>query len=346
MDLFTLSETLADVGHYSGPNISLHIGFYRPRFRWVDAFRTERRAIADAIAQSPCEIVHAHWTYEFALPAIRSGKPSLVTVRDWAPRVLRHQRHPYRLVRLLMQRAVLRNAPALSANSPYIADQVRKHFGRNIPVIPNGVPIPETTPTHTPHPGFRIGALNSGFGRLKNVGTLIEAFAIVKQHVPDATLQLAGTDFETNGPAATWARERQLSQGVEFIGPLQHLDVREFMQSLDLFVHPSLEESFGSVLIEAMVNNTAVIGGADSGAVAWVLDHGNAGHLVDITSPEAIATETVKLANNRELLQQTASRGREHVLQEFSIDTVVNQYLTLLQEQHTQQQPLSTHTRR
>ena len=143
VEVFTLSPAIADVGVYEGDQLRVHVGPCRAGagIRARDVFRTERAFLLDAMTKVDCDLIHAHWTYEFALAAMSSHAPSLVTIHDWAPSVLAHQRHPYRVVRLAMQIRVIRNAEALTSNSPYIADNVRRYYGRTTPVIPNGVSL-------------------------------------------------------------------------------------------------------------------------------------------------------------------------------------------------------------
>jgi len=48
--------------------------------RVVDLFSFERHQISDAIADAAPDIVHAHWSYEFALAALTQAMPHLITV--------------------------------------------------------------------------------------------------------------------------------------------------------------------------------------------------------------------------------------------------------------------------
>lgn len=323
---FTASPDERDVGTYAGSNLTLVVVPYRRRARWLDAFRAERRALAAAMAAHHCDIIHAHWTYEFALAAMRSGAPHLVTVHDWGPQVLRYQKHPYRVVRLAMQMRVLASADNLTANSPYITARVRRWFRRDIPAIPNGIAVPASLPDRVPNAVPTLGALNNGFGARKNVAALLEAFREVRKVRGDARLRLAGTDYEDRGIAHKWAVEHRLADGVEFRGSIPAWEVPGFMRSLDLLVHPSLEESFGLVLIEAMIEGTPVLAGKGSGAVPWVLGYGHAGLLVDVRDPHAIANEILEVMGAPQRRKDLAERAFTHARKSFALSTVVDAY--------------------
>ena len=111
----------------------------RARERALDFFKIERRALTDEIRRQRPDLVHAHWTYEFALAALTSGLPTLVTAHDAPLTILRHLRDPYRVARLAMALWVRAKRPPLTAVSPYLAEQWRREMGwrRDIAIIPN-----------------------------------------------------------------------------------------------------------------------------------------------------------------------------------------------------------------
>ena len=47
---------------------------YRARTRASDLFAAEIRSLATVMRQSDCDLVHAHWTYEFAEAALAGGR--------------------------------------------------------------------------------------------------------------------------------------------------------------------------------------------------------------------------------------------------------------------------------
>lgn len=70
-----------------GPHLSVLFVPYQKLFkRLLTIYRSERRTIANAVREFSPHIIHAHWTYEFALAAIDTNLPHLITVRD----------HPFR----------------------------------------------------------------------------------------------------------------------------------------------------------------------------------------------------------------------------------------------------------
>jgi glycosyltransferase involved in cell wall biosynthesis len=327
IDVFCLYPESEQQRVVSGDRIRVHIGNYRARARErsLDWFAAERSELVAAMTRAELDLIHAHWTYEHALAALASNRPTVVTVHDWAPTVFRHQPSVYRLLRVGLQRQVLSKSPSLTANSPHIADHILKSTGRTVPVTPNGIrfgaPSTTTPPTLSPV----IGALNNGFTALKNVTTLLVAFKSLRAMRPSARLLLAGADFEAGGKAAQWANARGYGSGVEFVGPLGQSEVEPFLRRLDVFAHPSHEESFGMVLLEAIRAGVPVVAGVRSGAVPWVLDEGAAGHLVDVRSPAALAM-ALDAASTDPSRGEFAQRAYANAQARFDLTAVVDAY--------------------
>lgn len=311
-----------------GPRLRIRLGPLRKRHRGRDAYRPERAYLRAALRAERPDAVHAHWTYEYALGALASGVPTLVTVHDWAPTILRLAPDPYRAVRLGMAAATFARGRSFTVPSPYLGARVRRLRAGRVALVPNGLPDDafapvEQRPSGTP----RLLAINDGFDRRKNVAVLLDAFALVRRSFPACVLDLAGTGHQPGGPAQAWAQRHGLADAVTFHGPVAYSRVRELMAAATVFVHPSLEESFGLVLVEAMAQALPVIGGARSGAVPWVLSHGAAGVLTDVTSAGAVAAAVAGLLDDPERARASGKAGHEHAYQHFRLSPVLDGYL-------------------
>lgn len=328
LEIVALDPSVTTPQRYRGPKLGLQVGPYRHRGRARDAFRVERAFITHALRRVEPELVHAHWTYEFALGALASGSPTLVTVNDWAPTISRLSPDPYRAIRLLMHAKTLATGQFFTAPSPHIAAKVGGWRRAEIPVIPHGLPDEafRSTP-RSPTPGhLMILAVNSGFSPFKNVQTLLQAFPLVREHVPDAALHLVGSDYQPGGAAERWAVERLLTEGVHFRGVQSEEDLRVTLEEADVFVHPSLEESFGLAVVEAMAQGLPVVGGAGSGAVPWLLEGGQVGNLADIRSPRSLAEAICGVMQNSERWRQCSEQGYESARRRFRFSPIIGAY--------------------
>lgn len=325
----------------TGKNLVIHVGAF-PRGRWDRYVGLKRGAVSflsEKMKADRPDIVHAHWTGEYARAAINSGLPYLVSARDWMPSVWRcdpFKSIPSQLAATLEQRHVLGKAKHVSPNSEYLRNKIGNLCaGRMVETIPNFIAGSRFQPLSDAagrFPEFSMVSINNGFGGHKNVRTLLRAFRLIRDRHPSCRLYLAGAAHEQNGVVHAWAREQGLEAGVVFMGELDSTGIDTLIRQSWLLVHPSLEESFGNTLIEAMVREVPVLGGRDSGAVPWVLNHGDAGILADVKSPESIATACIDLIEQDEKRSRLAQKGFSWAYDHFSSDAVMPKLLELYSE--------------
>lgn len=331
---YTTDPTAREPYELRGPRLHVMVTPSRPRARdrALDFFRQERRGLRDSMRATEPDIVHAHWTYEFALAAQSSGRPYLVTAHDWAPAILREHRDPYRAIRLLMQAAVLARASNVTAVSPYIADPIRRYYRRSVHVVANGLPADAFAFSPQVRTGGPVvfGSLNAGPDTRKNMRALLQAFGTLQQGRVSMPIRLrvAGPGHEPDSDLHRYAVSEGLAANVEFVGPIPAGDVVQFMDSLDVLVHPSLEESFGMVVLEAMGRGLPVVAGAKSGGPPWVLGGGVAGVLVDVNDVTEMARSMRQLAEQPEERLALGARaiGRAR---EFNLVGITGEYLEL-----------------
>jgi glycosyltransferase involved in cell wall biosynthesis len=270
--------------------------------RWgraADAFKHERALLVQAMREDAPDLVHAHWSYEFALAAIESGLPHVVTCHDAPQVVLRYSPDLYRLIRYFMARRMLDHASHLTAVSPYLKQKLQGYARVPIAVVPNPLPVhpPEFASRRTFEPARPcIAVVLNGWGARKNPKPALRAFAKLRKTIPGAELNIMGSDYGPGGQAESWAESHGLSQGVNFMGSQPYAVLLEKLADSDLLLHPALEETFGMSIAEAMSLGVPVIGGCNSGAVPWVI--GGGGVVVDVASDQAILAALEKMLSD------------------------------------------------
>lgn len=352
--LVTLDPALTEEVVLRGPALSVHVGPCRPRRAIRTLHRAERHYLSRTIRALRPDVVHAHWTYEYALAALDSGLPTVVTVHDAPLKIVRWNlpRHgtgsPVRrlartvhwILKASMAWRVARRSPFNIAVSPHTRD----HFERvmrcrgEIDTVPN-LMLSDPSPPDLPEPTewdpaerpFRCVSVLGTWGDLKNGKTLLRAFALTRDSGLDARLLLVGVDFGPEGEAARWAHDRGLTEGVEFVGPIGNAAVLDLLASADLLVHPSREEACGMVITEAQLTSTAVIGGATSGGVPWTLGYGAAGELVDIESADELADAVGALARDDGRRRELARAGQYLALRRHDPEVLATRIESLLQ---------------
>jgi glycosyltransferase involved in cell wall biosynthesis len=297
--------------------------------RIIDLYAFERRGLQAAIESVRPDVIHAHWAYEFAWAALRTGLPHLVTCHDSPIAVARFERDfrhgAYRWLRAAMAWHVLRNATRVTTVSPYMVEQLRALCRSPVQVVGNPISDrPQAAGPAARSARLRVLMVCNGWGTRKNGDAGLRAYALLRQRLPGVELHLYGRGTEQGGPA--WHSWRALGMPGRacFHGAVSHDEVLDAMAAGSLMLHPALEESFGAVLAEAMSAGMPVVAGRHSGAVPWVV--GDGGELVDVTRPEAMADAMLALLLDPAGARARAGRGRDRMRAWFSPSAVAVQY--------------------
>jgi len=330
--IFTLDPRVDTELVLEGKQLKISLGPYRPK-RARDFFRLERDVMEKAIRRERPTLVHAQWTYEFALAAIAAEVPHIVTAHDAPFQVLRHNFIPYRIARTLMAMKAIKQTEYIAAVAPHVAKHLERFFfpRRRVDVIPNGLPnsiFDDRVWSRKPKSGvFTFFTILNGWGGLKNGQIAIQAFAKLGEAYRPARLVMLGAGHDPGGPAELWACEHGLAEGIEFAGSVAYEILQNrISKECDILVHPALEEAHPMAIIEALAKAVPVIGGKSVGGVPWTLDFGEAGMLVDVRSPEQVANAMLKLVQDSELRQRLSEAGHRRARRHFSIEAVADAY--------------------
>jgi glycosyltransferase involved in cell wall biosynthesis len=294
---------------------------YRARVRALDFFEKEIQSLSSAIKALQPDIVHAHWTYEFAEAALRSGRPHLVTMHDLGWEYFWQFRDVYRFVRLLMKYRTMPRIQNLTVVAPFMAKKSRQYgYLGSVDVIPNGIEMPLRVSLRSAVDLTRPRIVTVGnSGNIKNVRSSVAAFREIRLRRPMAELHLFGPGLDNDYAAG--------EPGVVGHGDRPHGELMDFLATqATIIVHPSKLETFGVVIAEAKARGVPVVAGRRSGGVSYVCDDGFS-RIVDINSPTAICEAALDLMSNMEAYTEAAEHSALDVRQRFSASTIANMYL-------------------
>ncbi|MGF1479056.1 MAG: glycosyltransferase family 4 protein [Cyanophyceae cyanobacterium] len=157
-------------------------------------------------------------------------------------------------------------------------------------------------------------------GRLaatKGLPVLFDSLAILKQTYPDVILTLVGDGSERAELEAAIAR-LELTDNVELVGYKSQAEVRQYMQTADVFVLPSFAEGLPVVLMEALAAGVPVVTTRIAG-VSELVEEGINGYLVPPGDAGALADKIHKLLSDADLRTRLGKNGRTKVEQEFNL---------------------------
>jgi glycosyltransferase involved in cell wall biosynthesis len=337
-----LDPSVTTIRDLCGDRLSIHVlPKRRARYYMPDFYRTERHLIREAIRRERPDVISAQWSYEHALGALECGIPTAVTCQDTPLRYAWISRHWFTTYHLLVAWRVIRCANRLICISPYTAEHIQKYFRPRCPVdvVPNGI-MPEAFgrgERRLQQAGARPAPFTlcsvGGWGKIKNNATLLKAFSIVRRRHPSARLALFGREVGPGQAAEQWARRRQLHEGVVFKGSTPYEKILDFLETeADLMVHPSLVETQGMVLVEAMACGVPVIGGRDSGAVSWTLEEGRSGYLCDVRDKHTLGKTIIEALEQPDRNRNLVKRAWDSAKGRFNQEQVVNANESILQQ--------------
>ena len=167
----------------------------------------------------------------------------------------------------------------------------------------------------------------------KGVGIFIEAARILKQRGIDAKFQIAGG--LTDNPKAI-SKEEMLEitkdGAAEWLGKVN--DIPERLSKASLIVYPSYYgEGIPRVLLEACAAGRAIVT-TDNAGCREAVDHNENGLLVPIKDPIATADAIETIITNPKLRQYMEQQSRQKAEQEFDINTIVDQTISIYMVNH------------
>jgi 1,2-diacylglycerol 3-alpha-glucosyltransferase len=153
--------------------------------------------------------------------------------------------------------------------------------------------------------------------REKNLDFLLEAFRRIARRAPGSRLLLVG-EGNYRDSLEKRARKLGIASRTDFAGLVPHGEVAAYYQAADLFVFPSVVESQGLVILEALASGLPVVALKDEAYERFVVD-GKSGVLVEPQSPARFAQRALPLVRDRSL-RQKASRWAARTSREYTLE--------------------------
>ena len=141
----------------------------------------------------------------------------------------------------------------------------------------------------------------------KGIDLLLKACVMLQQQGhSNYTLLIAG-DGEQRQELESLSQKYQLEDCVKWLGWVEYCELGAYLQSADVFVFPTLEDTWGLVTLEAMALGKPVICSERAGTAEMIAE-GENGYLINPDRPEALAETMLRFIEHPELIK---SMGRK-----------------------------------
>lgn len=248
--------------------------------------------------------------------------------RDWSYRLL-----------LAKKKAISNGKLTIVSPSSWMDDNVSQSMlfrGINHYVIPNPIDVSIFAPMDKAAVRGKLGinkeatvlmfgAVNASTTPYKGFKYLLEALDILEDELnPQMNIQaiVFGSD---SGEVRTDSRIQ-----IKYLGYLNEQQMAEAYNCADVYMVPSLEDSFNNTVAESLACETPVVAFA-TGGITDIIDHRINGYLAEYKNAEDLA-RGVKWVLEEDRQAKLGKAGRVKALQTYDLKVVAKQYIELYKQ--------------
>jgi glycosyltransferase involved in cell wall biosynthesis len=326
----------------AGPKAEVHYVRGQDRLRLITGWFLDVRKARKLVAALKPDIVHGQGLDRGDI-AEKCSPNSVVTVHGLPHAEMRlSARMKFRdKLRVKLAEAVVRRVLRRAKVAISISKYDTQELGRLIkgtPVSianPTGLEFFALAPSRPTEPRLLFAGMLTP---LKNVLGLLNAFAQVRQAVPEARLILAGPHPDPDYAQTVQDRVTSLALGdsVDVVGLLDNDRLRHEIATARAVVLFSRQENAPTIIAQAMAAGKPVVA-ARVGGVPEMVNDGESGFVVESADETALAERMLTLLNDQDLCLRMGARGHELALCRFNPEAVARQtvqaYRTALNSQ-------------
>jgi len=289
---------------------------YRPDEDWIKTVNSPKISwffypffLGRMIGDMESDVYHADYVTTGAPLVSKNKRPNVVSLHDVIPFTYDQKdlsvMDRIRVIWYIRNVKKIEKADAVTVLSEHARNEALKYTAipkENLHVVYAGVDLDRHFPLKKrPHKKIRIGYLGGLDGR-KNVGLLVSSFKRIVETRNDVELHVGG------GGENLEVFKAMNIKNATFYGKIAENQKNVFLNSLDIFVFPSLMEGFGLPPLEAMACGVPVVA-SDASSIPEVVGDGG---LLSKPTEDAMVKSITRLLDNPSLRKRMARRGLDN----------------------------------
>ncbi|MBF0226408.1 MAG: glycosyltransferase [Desulfobacterales bacterium] len=277
-------------------------------------------------------IVHAHYATSYGfLGAISGCHPFIISV--WGSDIFDFPK--YSILHKKILEFNLSRADVITSTSSIMRIEALKYTKKNIYVIPFGINLNEFRqfPVKSPfkNDDIVIGVIKA-LEEIYGIEYLIKAFSLLCSRHKNLSLKLL---IIGEGSLELHLKKMVIDLGVGentfFLGSIPHKDIVFYHNMIDIFVCPSIMESFGVSVIEASACQKPVVV-SNIGGLKEIVKHGVTGFKSSCRDVKSIMDSIERLVLDRKLRLKLGYSGRKMIEKFYDWDFNVNQMINIYKQ--------------
>ncbi len=168
------------------------------------------------------------------------------------------------------------------------------------------------------------------FGRhdkVKGIDMLLYVFELLSKTNSNVVLVIGGSssDYTKEIKNIIKSFDVETQQKCFLLEDIEEENKAALFHTFDIFVYPSIQESFGIVFLEAWACKKPVIG-VNTGAVSAVITHEKDGFLIEPNNADQLSRYCTTLIKDVNLRHEMGENGYRKVKERYTWDIVTNKY--------------------
>jgi N-acetyl-alpha-D-glucosaminyl L-malate synthase BshA len=229
----------------------------------------------------------------------------------------------------------INKSDGVTAVSEHLKQDTYKFFDieKDIKVIPNFIDLTRFSLKPKDHfkkaiapNGEKVLVHTSNFRKVKRTEDVVKIFAKVSEKIPSKLLMVG--DGPERSRCEHLSRDLGIAEHVRFLGKQDAIE--EILSVSDLFLMPSVSESFGLAALEAMACKVPVIS-SNAGGLPELNKDGITGFLKDVGDVEGMAESAIYILEDEERLNTFKENALARA-KELELSKILPEYENFYQE--------------